>query len=218
MKLSDSHSDLHPTKRKLLEGGIALMRSKGFNATSVSDICEAAGVTKGGFFHYFASKEELAKEASALFREETVQAYQRDGFPNLPDPLDRIVGRLEFLKRSQRSRQIYGCLIGTLAQELSTTHPDLRAIFHNVFGKMSHDLETDLAAAKALYAPGSGLDPAGAASLFVSMFQGSLMMAKASGSADIVIRNLDSYLDYIRTFFKTAFAKRESAAAKAETR
>lgn len=218
MKLSDTHQDLHPTKRKLLEGGIALMRAKGFNATSVSDICEAAGVTKGGFFHYFASKEDLAKEASALFREETLQAYQRDGFPNLPDPLDRVIGRLEFLKKSQRSRQIYGCLIGTLAQEISTTHPDLRAIFHNVFNKMAHDLETDLAAAKALYAPASAFDPAGAAAMFVSMFQGSLMMAKASGSAEVVVGNLESYLVYLKTFFKSAFAKREAAAAKAESR
>ena len=194
-------ADIPETKRKLLDSGIALMRLKGFNATSVADICEAAGTTKGGFFHYFASKEDIAKEAAALFRQEQVRSYQAAGFLDLPDPLDRVIGRLEFLKSSERTRHIYSCLIGTLAQELSITHPDLRAIFQSTFEKMTHDLEADLAAAKALHAPDAPFSPAALASMFIAMFQGSLMVAKAAADNKVVIANIDGFLDCLKNFF-----------------
>jgi len=41
---------LPETKRKLVDAGVNLMRNRGFNATTVDDVCAAAGVTKGGFF------------------------------------------------------------------------------------------------------------------------------------------------------------------------
>lgn len=193
--------EIPETKRKLLDSGIALMRVKGFNATSVAEICEAAGTTKGGFFHYFASKEDIAKEAAALFRQEQVRSYQAAGFLELPDPLDRVIGRLEFLKSSERTRHIYSCLIGTLAQELSITHPDLRAIFQNTFEKMTKDLEADLTAAKASHAPDAPFDPAALASMFIAMFQGSLMVAKAAADNRVVIANINGFLDCLKNFF-----------------
>jgi TetR/AcrR family transcriptional regulator, transcriptional repressor for nem operon len=44
---------------RLLEAAMTLARQKGFAATSVDDLCAAAGRTKGAFFHHFASKDDL---------------------------------------------------------------------------------------------------------------------------------------------------------------
>ena len=41
---------------KLLEAGLMLVRQQGFSATSLDQLCQAEGVTKGGFFHHFVSK------------------------------------------------------------------------------------------------------------------------------------------------------------------
>ena len=46
-------------RARLIEAARSLVRRKGFAATSVDDLCVAAGVTKGAFFHHFASKEAL---------------------------------------------------------------------------------------------------------------------------------------------------------------
>ena len=62
-----SITDTPTTKRHLLEAGISLIRKKGFHATSVDEICLEAEVTKGAFFHYFKSKEDLAKAAIVWF-------------------------------------------------------------------------------------------------------------------------------------------------------
>ena len=57
---------LHGSKTKLLEAALQVIRTKGYAATTVDDICEQAGVTKGSFFHHFKSKDELALSAAAF--------------------------------------------------------------------------------------------------------------------------------------------------------
>jgi TetR/AcrR family transcriptional repressor of nem operon len=60
-------SEMPETKRQLVDAAVTLMRIKGYNATTVDDICAAASVTKGAFFHYFKSKEDIAKAAVECF-------------------------------------------------------------------------------------------------------------------------------------------------------
>jgi TetR/AcrR family transcriptional repressor of nem operon len=53
------HPERGDAKTRLLEAARDTIRAKGFAATSVDDLCQAAAVTKGSFFHHFKSKEEL---------------------------------------------------------------------------------------------------------------------------------------------------------------
>lgn len=47
------------TQRKILDTALDLMRKKGFDQVSIRDICKAAGLTTGAFYHHFPSKEAL---------------------------------------------------------------------------------------------------------------------------------------------------------------
>ncbi len=58
------------TKSKIIEAGIELFSQKGYEATSVQDICEIAGVSKGAFFHYFPTKEAFFMEILDLWLKE----------------------------------------------------------------------------------------------------------------------------------------------------
>src|SRR5579864_9087711 len=55
------------TRSKLLDAARDVIRAKGYSATTVDDICATAGVTKGGFFHHFPSKEQLGIAAIEQF-------------------------------------------------------------------------------------------------------------------------------------------------------
>jgi TetR/AcrR family transcriptional repressor of nem operon len=57
------------SKTKLLNAALSVIRTKGYVATTVDDLCHAAGVTKGSFFHHFKTKDDLARAAAAYFGE-----------------------------------------------------------------------------------------------------------------------------------------------------
>src|SRR5262245_39936224 len=93
------------TREKLLDAAEALMLSKGYAATTVDDICETAGLTKGSFFHYFESKGQLAAETLNRFYLQRQEIFRAAPFAQLKDPLERILGRLDFMIEMSRKPQ-----------------------------------------------------------------------------------------------------------------
>jgi TetR/AcrR family transcriptional repressor of nem operon len=207
------------TKRKLVDAGVALMRQRGFNATTVDDICAEAGVTKGGFFHYFKSKDDLAAAALARFGQMKEQQFAEAPFRRMADPLERVFGRLDFAKKSpaeaQSASRTWGCLIGMFAQELSFTNAPLRGLCQEQFAQIAKDFEADLAQAKALYAPRAAFDPKNIAMLYVSIVQGSLILAKASSNRGVLVENIEQFRSYLESLFGQRRRARTNGPAKA---
>ena len=198
-----SSQDWPVTKRKIVDAGVNLMRSRGFNATTLDDICAAAGVTKGGFFHYFKSKEEIAKAALERFAAGKSNDFQNAEFRKVTDSLERLFARLDFVVQSigGTSRVTKGCLIGMLAQELSASNPALRAACQASFVRVAQDFENDLIAAKADYAPKASFDTKSVATLYVAIIQGSLMLAKSSESNRVLAENIEHFRRYLQFLF-----------------
>ena len=84
------------TRTKLLEAAFAVIRSKGYSATTVDDICRAAGLSKGAFFHHFASKEELAVAAALHWSETTGALFESAPYHTPADPLERLLAYVAF--------------------------------------------------------------------------------------------------------------------------
>jgi TetR/AcrR family transcriptional repressor of nem operon len=207
---------LPETKRKLVDAGVGLMRQRGFNATTVDDICAEAGVTKGGFFHYFKSKDDLATAAVARFYDMKAQQFADAPFRRLADPLERVFGRLDFAKQSAGGTKglTKGCLLGMFAQELSFTNAQLRTLCQDRFAQIAKDFEIDLAEAKALYAPRAAFEPRTVAMLYVSIVQGSLMLAKASESNRVLMENIEQFRAYLQILFSQGRGSTDKQAAK----
>ena len=81
-------------REQLLSAGVETLHRKGFNATSVQDITDAAGAPKGSFYNHFASKEALAAEAVRRYREKG-----RERLTILQDPRLKPLRRLRTLCR-----------------------------------------------------------------------------------------------------------------------
>ena len=198
-------------RTRLLEAARDVIRSKGFTATTVSDLCEAAGVTSGAFFHNFKSKEAMGVAAAEYWSETTSEFFRAAPYHAHKDPLDRVLGYIDF-----RGAIIDGelaeftCLVGTMAQEVYRTHPDIRdACAASILGHAT-TLESDIAAAVASRGIRADWTPASLARHTQAVLQGAFILAKATGDREVARESVDHLRRYVELLFQTAPSKRKA--------
>src|SRR5262245_34228594 len=180
-----------PTRAKLLTAAQELMRAKGYTATSVDEICEAAGVTKGSFFHYFEGKEHLGRVVAEHFYASMREFFQAAPFHQKEDPLERVFGRVDFLiGLAQSPQNCPGCLLGTFIQELSATQPGIRSVCANCLADCARNFQRDLDEAKAKYVPDATWNSQSLAEYLTAVTQGAMILAKAKQDAKVMEESL----------------------------
>lgn len=190
-------------RERLLETAQKLMRAKGYAATTIDEICAAAGVTKGAFFHYFTDKQDLGKAALAGFMSAQQRRVQQSALAPDADPLKRVYGYVDVaIKLSRDPASRHGCLLGNFAQELSDTHHEIRDLCAQHFSQWAEVLRRDLEAAKIRHAPRAKFDTASLADHFIAVFEGALIMGKAKQDMRVVEQSLKHFRNYLQSLFE----------------
>jgi TetR/AcrR family transcriptional repressor of nem operon len=187
MNAKATSSSAKPDARsRLLDAAMQVIREQGYSATTVDDICGAAGVTKGAFFHHFKSKEELGVEAAAHFGRMAEQLFDGAPYHELADPLDRLLGYIDF-RRAMLTGPIaqFSCLFGTMVQEAYDSHPAIREACELYIFRHAARVGEDIAAAKALYAPDARWSAESLGLYTQAVLQGSFILAKANGGSEV---------------------------------
>ena len=191
------------TRTRLLDAAMHVMRLKGYAATTVDDICKAAELTKGSFFHHFASKEELGIAAAEHFASMAAGLFAQAPYRQLADPVDRLLGYVDFRAAILQGRICdYTCLLGTFVQELYETHPAIREAAERHMREHVAEIAKDAADAKAKYAADAQWSADSLAFHMQSVLQGSMIYAKATRGTEIMIDSLRHLRRYLQLLFK----------------
>jgi TetR/AcrR family transcriptional repressor of nem operon len=187
---------------KLLETAFRLIRRKGYASTSVDELCDDAGVSKGSFFHYFPSKEALAVAAAHQWTERNVGFFGEARYHRLSDPLERILGYIEF-RRSLLRGEVpeFTCLVGTMVQEAFSSNPEIREACRKSIFSHAQGLEEDLRAAIKAHPPARPVDAKSLALHTQAVIQGAFILAKASGDAKVADQSLVHLKNYVSLLF-----------------
>ncbi len=191
-----------PTKTKLLGAALHLVRQNGYDATTVDELCREAGVTKGAFFHHFASKEALAIAATEFWTEVTGQVFATADYHHYEDPLDQLIAYIDFRAQLLEGRTLpeITCFLGTMVQEQYDSHPAIRAACDIGISTHADHVAEMIIAAKAKHAPQATWSAASLALHTQTVIQGGFIMAKAKNDVALAadsIRHLRRYIELL---------------------
>jgi TetR/AcrR family transcriptional repressor of nem operon len=177
-------SDAH---QRILDAGTALFQQRAYASIGVAEICSAAGVPKGSFYHFFPSKQSLALEV--INTHWIRQGAQWSDILTSPDPvLDRL--RKLFLATAEvqttalkGTGSVTGCLFGNLALEVSSQDDPVRERLQQIFEEQIDLIEAALreGAAAGEFAVA---DPRWAAKSIVAQIEGMVLFAKLFNDPD----------------------------------
>lgn len=193
---------------RILDVARALVTQRGFAATSVDAVLEGAGASKGAFFHHFPSKVHLGR---ALVEEyvaddiEFLEAIIAEAKRHTSDPGEQLLyltRRIEALGDAPLAEQP-SCLMISFIYE---NQLDVAGIREPVLRSIEHWRQriTELLARAADSRPGlEGADLPAIADHFFVTIEGAFLLARATGDASVLARQVGQLRRYLELLLKT---------------
>jgi TetR/AcrR family transcriptional repressor of nem operon len=164
-----SHQDI-------LASAARLLRSKGVSGARVADVMAGAGLTVGGFYAHFASKEALIDEVlRRTARELRAGLFARLDDKPVAERAEVVLKR--YLSVRHRDEPDTGCPFVSITSEIATQHEAHRAVLGEQFGLLASELEPLM--------PGRGGSARTVALGMAALMYGGLSMARALGKTEL---------------------------------
>jgi TetR/AcrR family transcriptional repressor of nem operon len=186
-------------KDRIIHESLRQFSTKGFMSTSINDILESVGTSKGGLYNHFKSKEELffaaLSEARKIWRQRNLA-----GFDQLARPLDKIKKLLEnyrdhYLADSENFPG--GCIFVTLAVELNDQQPHLAKELNEGFRRFKGLIKWLLDQEKAAGHLRDGVDTSVVAEMIFSGLLGACVTYISDKSRENLDRNIQGLTAYL---------------------
>jgi len=189
-------------KQRLMEAVLELSWSGSYGSTTIDRICEKAGVKKGSFYYFFASKAELT--VAALDAHWQAKRRELDSiFSPTVSPLKRLHEFWHCACRQQaeekdRSGRTLGCFVISLGAEISTQEDGVRQKVEEILDDVQKYLESAIRDAHA-----AGLipatNPAAKARMLLACYEGLLTEARIRNNADVLRQGVTATEELLRT-------------------
>jgi TetR/AcrR family transcriptional repressor of nem operon len=127
-------------KQKAIEAAQHLMTGRGYSATTVDDIINLAGVSKGSVYHAFKSKEELAITALEDYERRGWKIVANGPYTKETDPVKRALAFVKHIEKKAPELWQHGCLLGSISMEVADMHPALHERIDELFEEFEDGL------------------------------------------------------------------------------
>jgi TetR/AcrR family transcriptional repressor of nem operon len=167
------------SEEKLLSAAKALFLSRGYAATTVDAICERAGLSKGSFYHFFGSKDELGLAVLDWSLQRGTAILESGPHAAITDPVQHGLAYLNHVENCSDELWGTGCLLGSFALELADANEPMQKAISAMFQAVSDAIAAKLEPLVAASAPGSVVSAPELADQFLGSLEGSIILAKA---------------------------------------
>ncbi|HEX7007524.1 MAG TPA: helix-turn-helix domain-containing protein [Alphaproteobacteria bacterium] len=201
------------TRTSIMDAAEALILGRGFAATSVDEIIERAGITKGAFFYHFKSKADLAHALVERFAAR--DAAQLEDKMSRAERLarDPLQQTLIFVGLFQEEMALLddpgvGCLFASYCYEAQLFDDAVLALIRSAMEHWRLRFGAKLEEVIALYPPRLPVTAESLADLISTVFEGAFLMSRMFGDSKLVAEQLGHYRNYLELLFQPAPAAR----------
>lgn len=191
------------TRERILSAAFDLVLGAGFGGVSVDSIVAGAGVTKGAFYHHFASKKALGRALIEEVVGPRILAERLAPLQRSPEPLAALLELVRWAEENVTDRRLAtGCPLNNLAQEISSIDEGMRRAVAGVLDHWTAGLAAEIRRAQEVGSVRPDLEPLEIATFLVASWQGAMGTVKATrdrGALRACRVGLETYLDAVRT-------------------
>ncbi|HEX2093718.1 MAG TPA: TetR family transcriptional regulator [Longimicrobiaceae bacterium] len=185
------------TRRRILEAAARAYREEGVQGVGIGDLMQSIGLTHGGFYAHFPSKDALVAETCETVRSEIASRFFAEAEEvGGAEGLRRVIRG--YVSRKHRDEPGIGCLMPALAADVSRAAPEVRVSFTGALRRMLTQVGRLLSASRR--PPPESLEDEAIA--LVSGMVGAVLLARAVDDPELS----DRILAASRRFYLDAFA------------
>ena len=184
------------SKDEIIQAGLDIIHTRGFNGTGIEAILKQANVPKGSFYNFFSSKEDFGLAVIDLFISEMAALRQPITEDISLPPLIRVRKSFEVLiTRFEDNNCSKGCLIGNLSLEMSDQFEGVRQHLKKALQRWIDSLAAILEEAREEGSLTIDVESAVLAENLVTSYEGALLLAKVKKSVEPLKNFLHLYFD-----------------------
>ncbi|MER7545490.1 TetR/AcrR family transcriptional regulator [Actinomadura sp.] len=190
------------TRRRIVAAAAELMYMKGVSATTLDEVRAASGTSKSQLYNHFADKEELVR-AVVLLRAQEIMEREHAALQRLRSFNGLVRWRDALVQRNSLQKGAYGCILGSLAAEVSDQDEVARSTLAETFDQWEKLIETGLRRMQDAGTLASEADPRKLAVGLMAALQGGYLLAQTAHDVTPMEIALDMALDHVRMFLST---------------
>jgi TetR/AcrR family transcriptional regulator, transcriptional repressor for nem operon len=122
-----SKQEAAETRQRIISAAAAEFRRNGINDTGLSDLMAAAGLTHGGFYRHFESKDQLVAEACAAAVQSMVDRFTAAAAGKSPQSRLKAAA-VRYLSTDHRDDPAHGCPLAALGSEIARCDQGVRSV------------------------------------------------------------------------------------------
>jgi TetR/AcrR family transcriptional repressor of nem operon len=215
--------DGQSTRERILELANDLVLKQGYAATSLEQILERAGVTKGAFFHHFKSKDELARALVDRYLAGEQQVFEATfgrAEKLTSDPLQQVLVGLGLLEEMFAGLEAPhpGCLIAAFLYQNDLMTPETTAKSREAFLVWRDHVAAKLSAAGKIHPPRIPVDYDALGDMLNTIVEGAFVMSKLFDDRKMMVRQLRQLRAYIELAFAAERPARKAVSAARRAR
>jgi TetR/AcrR family transcriptional repressor of nem operon len=186
------------TRARIVEAAAELMYVKGVNATTLDDVRAASGTSKSQLYNHFADKDALVRAVAELWAarvlaREEVHLSRLNSFNGL------VRWRNALVQRNAAQNGAYGCVLGSMAAEVSDHDDEARETLAATFRRWEQLLADGLRRMQDSGKLRPDADADALATGLIAALQGGYLLAQTAGDVRPMEVALDMALDHVRT-------------------